>query len=71
MTIRKFAKYCSSFDDPIGDVARDILEDSEFPFNKSDKRVKEYLNNVSSDDVVNEAIKQFLELYEQTKKQNL
>jgi len=43
MTINKFIKECSKEDSPIGDLANDILGDSNFPSNSSDEEIFRYL----------------------------
>lgn len=68
MNIKDFAKKCSSMDDPIGDVARDILDDRNFPTGKSEEEIKSYLDHVARDSAADEAIKEFLIEYDKTKR---
>lgn len=67
MTVLEFAKECSSMDNPVGDLSRDILSDRNFPSNKSEKEIKAYLNEVSLDDKVNDAIRDFFTSYKKAK----
>ncbi len=39
MTFRKFIQKCAKEDNPIGDLAKDILRDKDFTFKKSDNEI--------------------------------
>ena len=63
MTINKFIKDCASIDNPIGDLANDILGDKNFPSKKSDKEILEYLDNQTRRGGTNETFQEFLAEY--------
>lgn len=67
MTINKFIKQCASFDDPIGDLANDILSDKNFPAKKSDKDILDYLDRQTKRYGTNETFQEFLSEYKKLK----
>jgi hypothetical protein len=62
MTIKKFIKIHKDDDSPIGDLATDILRTNDFPYNKTDQEIFEYLyfKTVSTQP---EAFNEFLSAY--------
>ena len=63
MTINKFIKQCASLDNPIGDLANDILRDKNFPSKKSEKEIVEYLDFQTLKGGTNETFKEFTTLF--------
>mgnify|MGYP000424139346 CR=1 FL=1 len=45
MTINKFIKVCSREESPIGDFAKDIIREEDFPFIESNEQVLELLQS--------------------------
>jgi uncharacterized protein YozE (UPF0346 family) len=67
MTINKFIKDCALIDNPIGDLANDILLDKSFPSKKSEKEILEYLDNQTRRGGTNETFQEFLMEYKRVK----
>lgn len=67
MTINKFIKDCASIENPIGNLANDILGDKNFPSKKSDNEILEYLDNQTSRGGTNETFQEFLTEYKRLK----
>ena len=70
MTIKKFIKICKNENSPIGDLANDILRDKEFPYEKTETEIFEYLNFKTQFGGTNEAFKEFLNAYNSFKSSN-
>lgn len=67
MTIFEFIKECSSYDNPIGDLANDILRDKDFPSKKSEAEIISYLNFKTTQGGTNETFKDFLSEFKSIK----
>lgn len=63
MTINEFIKDCASLDNPIGDLANDILRDKKFPSNKSETESLSYLNIATLKGGTNETYQEFVKEY--------
>ncbi len=63
MTLNKFIKKCASFDSPIGDLAKDILDDKNYPSKESDKEIFEYLDSQTIRGGTNDTFQKFLAEY--------
>lgn len=63
MTINKFIKNIASVDSPIGDLAKDILGDKNFPSTKSEKEILEYLDTQTKRGGTNDTFQKFLAEY--------
>ena len=63
MTIKKFIKICKDENSPIGDLANDILRDKEFPYEKTETEIFEYLDLKTQLGGTSEAFKEFLNAY--------
>lgn len=63
MKIKEFIKDCASLDNPIGDLANDILRDKKFPSNESETEILHYLNIQTLKGGTNETYQEFLEEY--------
>ena len=48
MTINKFIKICSKKETPVGEFAKDIVENGDFPYIQSDEEVLELLEKRAS-----------------------
>lgn len=68
MTFNQFTKQSVIQDTPVGDLAKDILRDSDFPKTKSDTEIYSYLKSkTASDPIVKEALDAFWSEYLDTK----
>ena len=67
MGIHKFIKDCASIDNPIGDLANDILGDKEFPTKKTEKEILDYLDSKTTLRGTNDTFQEFLIEYRKTR----
>lgn len=67
MTSNKFIEDCTQLDSPIGDFANDVLRDKNFPSEKSEKEILEYLDFQTMKAGTNEAFKEFLSEFKKLK----
>ncbi|MDC8102711.1 MULTISPECIES: YozE family protein [Chryseobacterium] len=63
MTINEFITECSSLDSPIGDLANDITADKNFPLDKSNKEIFEYLDSQTRRGGTNDTFQRFFAEY--------
>ena len=71
MTINEFIKDCSSLDNPIGDLANDILGDGNFPSSKSEREIIEYLDFQTRQGGTNSTFQEFLAEYRKRNNETL
>lgn len=67
MTIKQFIKECAKLDSPIGDLAKDALNDRKFKSKKSEKEIIDYLNFQTSLHGTNDVFKEFISEYNRLK----
>lgn len=67
MKLNKFIKECALEETLIGDLAKDILRDENFPSKKSEKEIIEYLEFYTTVNCTNDILKEFLNKYNRVK----
>ncbi|SMO54137.1 YozE SAM-like fold [Chryseobacterium rhizoplanae] len=63
MTINEFVRECSSIETPIGDLANDIIRDKDFPSDKANKEIFDYLDFQTRRNGTNEIFQKFFAEY--------
>ncbi|WP_417558745.1 YozE family protein [Mesoflavibacter zeaxanthinifaciens] len=71
MTINEFIKECSSLDNPVGDLANDILGDKKFPSSESERKIIEYLDFQTRLGGTNSTFQEFLTKYRKRNNETL
>lgn len=71
MTINQFIIECSSLDNPVGDLANDILSDGNFPSSKPEREILEYLDFQTRRSGTNETFQEFLAEYRKRNNETL
>ena len=65
MTLMEFIEDCATtMDGPIGDLAKDAMNDGNFPTAKSESEILEYMNFQTIKGGTNDIFKEFLSEYE-------
>jgi len=59
MTLNEFIKQCAEYDNPIGDLANDILGDNNFPAEKSDIEILDYIDMQTKRGRTNDIFQEF------------
>lgn len=67
MTLSKFIKECTKEDSPLGDLANDILRDTDFPIKATDEEIFNYLDFKTMSGGTNETFREFKEAYLKSK----
>lgn len=63
MDIHEFIRNYSSADNPIGDLAKDILRDKNFPSSKSETEILDYLDIETKKGGINDIFQEFVAAY--------
>ena len=71
MTINEFIKDCATLDSPIGDLANDILNDQNFPSDKSENGILNYLRDQTLRKGTYGTFQEFLVKYQKIKNEIL
>ncbi|NKI27431.1 hypothetical protein HCG49_12750 [Arenibacter sp. 6A1] len=67
MTLRKYIQECAKEDSHIGDLAKDILRDNDFPFKKHENEIWKYLDSKTLIGGTNDIFLEFKEEYQKIK----
>jgi|AYRH01.1.fsa_nt_gi hypothetical protein len=67
MTIKQFIKDCALLENPVGDLAKDILRDENFNSKKTEKEMIDYLEFQTLIGGTNDVFKKFLSEYKKNK----